>query len=322
MSAADARSVLEQFRSVADTFSPFVYHEVTAHPDFVTLLEQCREFSNDPEATWDTLATNGYGVARAAEPEGMLRRLRDFGMDRLSFTLHGLELHHDWFVCRRGAYEDIWEAARLCDQVGLAKYFNIFLDRRNVANLGPLLEQTGAAGANTGREAGVSVSVPAFVANHRSHIYEETLRPRLSDLEPVRHHLEERWGGLLEQYTEAFLTARMLDSCDTSHPTEKSSPGREVARLVVDGAFDVYEKPWLFEHGLVKLGNLKTDGLSAVLDRYAARKPPSYPDVADLARRYGDPESTLVHRRAASLHTKWIARWLAEQGLSDSAGLH
>ena len=71
-----------------------------------------------------------------------------------------------------------------------------------------------------------------------------------------------------------------------------------------------------FDPGDAKQGNLKEDGLAAILAKAASWEPPSYPRATVLAERYGDANSTLVHRRGASVQLQWIARYRAENRAS------
>ena len=112
LSLEDLEWSVEEFRKVAthDTVSN-LWHEPTAHSDLIALLTFWQENSDEPKGTWEYLATNGFGIARAGAPEDPLHELKKLGIHALSFNLHGLEQQHDWFACRKGAYQDIWTAA-------------------------------------------------------------------------------------------------------------------------------------------------------------------------------------------------------------------
>jgi len=53
---------------------------------------------------WRGLATVGWRIAREA---GFARWLKDYGYDILQLTFFGLRDTHDWFACRRGAFDDL-----------------------------------------------------------------------------------------------------------------------------------------------------------------------------------------------------------------------
>jgi MoaA/NifB/PqqE/SkfB family radical SAM enzyme len=260
------------------------------------------------------LSTNGYGIANADDPEDVLHRLHEAGVRMLSLTLHGERQCHDWFVRRPGAFDDIWQSARLCARCGIRTFFNFYVDRRNVADFEPFLERVAALDDESEGDSETWLGVPGFLATPRLRAYEQTLRPRLADLEPIRHHVAQHWGGNLEDYTEGNWAGRLLDLADPLTRPQQSSRNRQSVAFVVDAAFDVYEKPWLFEYSPVLHGNAKDEGLDAVIERYLAWEPLQYPGVTELAGLYGDRGSNLLHRNPASLYVKWIDRWLAEHG--------
>ena len=245
MSVADARWVLERFRPLTDVLSPCVFFDSAAHPDVVALEALCQEFGNDPEGSdWSVLSTNAHGIASAEDPEGLLSELRQLGVRMLAFTLHGEREHHDWFVCRRGAFDDIWRTARLCVRIGLDTCFNFYVDRYNAADLQPFLDRTARLRDETGIQ--VTTALPIFVlywANARLRVYERKLRPRPGDLEPIRNYLTERWGRELEEFTEGNWVRRLLDPADPLPHPQRPVRGKRSVGLVVDRAFDIWEKP-------------------------------------------------------------------------------
>ncbi len=324
MSVEDTRRVLEQFRAVADMLSPCVYFEETAHPEMVALWELCQEFSNDPEMDWSVLSTNGYGIANAEDPEALLHRLHESGVRMLALTLHGERQYHDWFVRRSGAFDDIWQTARLCARHGLSTGFNFYVDRRNVAEFDPFLDRVAALDDATDGQAEKYLCLPSFVPGPRLRTYEQTLRPRLADLEPIRHHVREHWGGNLADLTEGNWVGRLLDPADSLALPERPRDEGRSAQFIVDAAFDVYGMPWPYEwsvarHGRVRHGNLKADGVGTIIERHLAWEPPHYPTATELTELYGDRDSDLLHRFPMSLYMKWIDRWLTEHGGASSS---
>lgn len=316
MSVENARWVLEHCRPFADVLSPYVSFDPTAHPDMLDLLALCQELGDDPEGSdWSVLSTNGHGIARSDDPEDLLRGFRKLGVRAVAFTLHGEREYHDWFACWRGAFDDIWRTARLCGHVGLDTYFNFYVDRRNASDLQPFLERTEQLQEETGVQVGTDLPVfVLFWSSPRLRVYERKLRPRPADLEPVRDYLEARWGRNLEEYTEGNWVRRLLDPADPLPRPRRSVRHADSVGLQIDRAFDVWEEPPLREHAAVRHGNLRTDGLGVIIDRFRAWELPDYPDVTELAAVYGNRESGLLHRNPMSLYVKWIARWLTEHG--------
>ena len=319
MSFDDAKWVVEQFRGLTTCEQPVVgameaclYHEPTAHPDFLSLLEYFAdaELLGDPEDSIAVLATNGYGIAHADDCHQMLGRLKKIGTRMVSSTLHGLEEHHDWFVCRKGAFRDIFLAAERAADAGLKVFLNVYLDRRNTEDLSRLLYSIHSFENRMGSEVGLSLSVPSSVVGKRLRVYESKLRPSLSDLEMLPAGLEAFWEPPYDRYTESSWIERIL-----TQPTDPSlesgfdpevSDGEGSFILAVDRFFDVHQRPYNFNWPAVKHGNLRTDDLPAILDSMEAWRPPQLPDLTTLAERYGDRNSTLIHKNAFSIRNKWL----------------
>ena len=84
--------------------------------------------------------------------------------------------------------------------------------------------------------------------------------------------------------------------------------------LIVDETFDVYREPYNFDWPPLKLGNLKADGLPAILDRLETSQAPELPDLVTLAQKYGDRDSMVIHRYAFSVRNKWLDMYWQEKG--------
>ena len=127
---------LEELRAIAAEWEPiWVFHEPTAHPDFPETF--CRDIQTE-HGGW--LPTNGYGLARRQDYVTVLERLHCLGIETVAFTLHGLREHHDWFVCRDGAFDDIVLATRRVRDAGFLATWQIYLDRVGVDGIPSLVE--------------------------------------------------------------------------------------------------------------------------------------------------------------------------------------
>jgi len=333
MSFDDAKWVVEQFRNLTKSEPPVVkgmeaclFHEPTVHPDFLSLWEYCAETYENPAESVSVLSTNGYGIAHADDYRQMLKRLRELGTETISSTLHGLEEQHDWFVRRKGAFRDIFLSAERAAEAGLKIHFNIYLDRRNMKDFARLLDFIRKFEENIQDKVSLSVSVPTFAAgNQRLRVYESSLRPRLSDFEMFQPVLEAFWTPPYDRYTESHWTEKILNQPTDPSLKQDSDPecsdGEGAFILAVDRFCDVYQLPYNFDWAPVKHGNLKTDGLAAILDSMEAWRPPQYPDIITLTEKYGDRKSTLIHRYPLSVQLKWIDNyWRDKENAYGSAG--
>lgn len=192
---------LEELRALHAGWGPlWPLHEPSAHPQFPEIL------GADIVSEVGFLSTNGFGFARSSDGPVVLRRLRDMGYTFMSFTVHGLASHHDWFVGRRGAFDDIVAATRRAREAGFGLHWNVWLDRKN-------LEQMPAVVSLAEREVGGSpyLSVPNHRVSQRLWRYER-LRPSVADLNSrlPRDLVRKGCSPLQEGETERFGEAEWL----------------------------------------------------------------------------------------------------------------
>lgn len=112
-----------------------ILYEPTAHPDFPSIYQ---EDIAEPHGGW--LVTNGYGLARRVDYEQVFIGMRKMGIHTIVHTLHGLREHHDWFVCRKGAFDDILFATRRAKARGFTVYWQIYADGKGAADISELVE--------------------------------------------------------------------------------------------------------------------------------------------------------------------------------------
>jgi len=332
ISLDDAKWIVKQFSDLTKSDPPivknigtFIHHEPTAHPDFISLQEYCLEVSHNPEDLIGTFATNGYRIAHDDDYLNTLNRLKEQGFNAIKSTLHGLEDHHDWFVCRKGAFRDIFLTAERAVEAGMVVGFNIYLDRHSTKDFVDLInfirkfERDMKDRFGSG-EIGIVVAIPSFVVgSRRLRVYESKLRPRLSDLEALRPELEQFIKPPYDRYTEGYWAEKVQNQPQSvSEKQLLDEVGGESdakfyernAILVVDRFFDVYERSYHYDWQPVKQGNLKTDGALAILEKVRAWQPREYPDIPMLAQGFGDRNSMLIHTKLSSLQGKWLDTWM------------
>lgn len=316
LSLDDVKWATEQFDGMADTVAVTnVWHEPTAHPECIALRRYWRERSADPPEAFEVLSTNGFGIARSDDPQSLLADMREIGICAMSFTLHGLEENHDWFVCREGAYQDIWRAATLGSEAAMDIHLNIFLNKRNIADCIPLVGKCDAFADSVGRDVGLELSIPSFIANSRLRAFETSLRPSLSDLVPMADVLRRFWPLPAEEYTESRWIEKILaqPKGESLCGFDLESTGRDDVCLAIDRDFDVFERAHNYNWEPIRHGSLEEDGIKAILDRVRAWCLPTFPDEATLARDFGDPSSMLIHRNVTNLVIKWMDLYLRRQ---------
>lgn len=280
--------------------------EPTAHPRFLEVLAYCRAFI--PAARRDELAalsTNGYGLARRPDWEAVLRELPGLGVRWLGFAIHGLPEEHDWFVRRRGAYQDIATATERALAAGLGVAFEIHLNRRNLATFPQVVAALTVMGRGQAR---IWSGVPGYFANERLRAFEalRITRAGRDTLGDALFSAPDRGSD-----TEGVLTRRLLDpdaaaGLCTYEPGGAGPEGRKLGRLRITPAFDVVE---VFEsRPPLPHGNLKREGATRVWDSVLETTLPPMPEPSELAARCGDTRSELLYPGAESIHMKLADR--------------
>ena len=307
---------LDELRELADEWGPFVVDcEPTAHPDFPETMDPAVAIFEG-----GVLATNGFGLARAGESGDAFVRLRDFGYGGVSLTLHGLEQHHDWFVRRQGAYQDILAASGRAQEAGFGVHWNVFLDNRNLEDVPRLVALKGEQFGDS-----VSIGLPQHTVSRRMWRYER-LRPSARD---IRERLPQvqaldpaHWQAPLEQRTEAGWMDLWGDEPGTgkfADPWEPNSwpPVDPIDSLVLFLARDrqVYLDPLCASH--IPLGRL--DEGRAVIEERVRGLPAPHDDIdAETAeRRLGRRD--LLHPTGASVRYKAISTAIHGEGPGGTA---
>lgn len=291
---------------VADGWQFCLYYEATAHPEFPDIARP--EFFGGGGGYF---STNGFGIARAADPEVVFARLRERGWRDLSLTVHGLRDHHDWFVARKGAYDELIRATVLARQNGFGLHWNITLDNRSL----PELPQLIALAEDTIGGPGY-LDVIRHHPNRRLWRFEE-LRVSLRD---VRERLaprivEEVWRTASgepaepEKLTEAYWMAEWDRAANSGEGPERFGVGTETdPQVKITRQRQVY---LCTPHVPAYVGEL-SEGREA-LERRAVEmcaRPvcPTPPPEADVLR-----DSDLLHPGGMSVRHKAISLQLQAQ---------
>jgi hypothetical protein len=307
-------------------FDAYPMHELAAHPDAATLFGLFNSHSASAAKAaeqgcaptmFEPWTTTGVPLAAREDWREVLDAAAATGTLNLWVAFHGMGEVHDRQVNHRGAYAGTCLAIERAHAMGLSVGCNIFLTTESLPQLNDLTAIVWAL-----VDAGKCAEIASYLPTPRSR-RNERLRPALAQLRPVNDRitgltaLPDRWAGM-ETRTEAAYVRQALagDWPDIPDP----APG-ELA-LICRPNLDVYS-------GLAGLyrtrhGNLRTDGIPAVLSRALARGrepddtlwfgPRPHPGPAELAARYGDATSLAVHPGPESVRYLWLdrARQLAD----------
>ena len=225
-------------------------------------------------------------------------------------SFFGMEENTDWGMRRKGAFRDQLLATERCLAAGIAPRWQFFVTKRCLHETEEFLRLIKDLRLHKRCEA-IGEKFEVFfggVAPEGNGFEIEDVRAEESDLEFISPELIAITRDGLSNFgkPERELLPNLLS--DTNPP----SIWPQIRALAVNADFDVYPNnaepaPWW------RLGNLKTDGVDAVLKAYRDEKPPGMManrelPVMELARRYGNPESTLLYDKS-DLLSRWLHMW-------------
>jgi hypothetical protein len=298
---------LDELRQIKSGWGPLtIRFEPTAHPDFPEIY--CADIAIE-HGGW--LVTNGYGLANRADYPDILDKMRTMGIHTVAFTLHGLEAHHDWFVCRKGAYADLLLATRRIREAGFHPKWQIFVDRKGIEDVAALVET-----ATTECGELPTLSLPYHRVGGRLWHYEE-LRPTLKDVEshklntlieyPAKNIFSEAKNLTGNAWLEKWRTAPGTD--EFRHPFEPLSwpPQAEENQLSLRIMYNrkVYMDPMCSQP--ILLGTLD-EGKTGVLGRLARLTPPPYCELMPEEAKLLPDEQEKLHPCGFSLRYLEISK--------------
>jgi hypothetical protein len=319
MPLADIAWALEGGRRFCDdrglSFDAYPMHEMAAHPEAPRLFRLFNEHSTSaPSGTmFEPLTTTGVPLATREDWRDVLEAAAEAGTRNLWLAFHGAGEEHDRQVNRGGAFAEACLAVERIRAAGLSVGCNVFVTADNL----PRLDELIAAVRRLPIDADTWWGVAAFLPTARSR-HNERVRPALPDLLPVAGRIGElttpghrAWWADLEAHTEAAHARRAA----AGEWPARADPTEHELALVCRPNLDVHA-------GLAGLyrerhGNLRTDGVEAVLSRALAAGRRSdeelwfgdaLPSASELAVREGEPDSLRVHPGEQSVRYLWRDR--------------
>jgi len=278
--------------------------------DYRRLYELERALSDGPPRRYELLS-----VWRLARDKGYAEWAKSIGPDICQISFFGEEETTDWFCRRKGAFRDGLAATERLLDVGMKPRWQIFANSRGIPEFGSLLGRIDAMRLRE-RVAALGGSFDVFV-----HPYGpsgearcvEHLRPTDLEMAAVPAELlastRRHFQSDCPWHTEAELYGQIM-SRPAWHPYGLT-PG-PMPWFFVTGGLDVYYNacdvaPWF------RLGNLKGDSWTTILDRLVNRGTPGLRTIyemapQELARRHGDPAGRRVYSGTEDLQVLYIAR--------------
>ncbi len=215
-------------------------------------------------------------------------------------TFFGMEASTDWGMRRRGAFRDQLTATRRCQAVGITPRWQLFLTKRSLPELNEFQELMKEYGITSFFIGGISPEGCGYEIE-RERIEKADL-PLVPD-EMTAHSL---YSLNLLGKPECELLPELLR--DHTPPIITT----HIPAVAVDADYDVYPNiaeptEWW------RLGNLKTDGVDAIMKAYRDGTTPGMIanktiPVSELARRYGKPDSTKLYDKEDLLR-RFMHQW-------------
>ncbi|MDI9498820.1 MAG: radical SAM protein [Bacillota bacterium] len=224
-------------------------------------------------------------------------------------SFFGMEESTDWGMRRRGAFRDQLEATRRCQAVGITPRWQLFLTRRCLPELGAFLDLLQEYDISSFFIGGISPEGCGF------ELEDERMEAADLALIPEELILLSRDGLELLGRPESELLPELL----SEHAAPQISV--PVPSLAVDADYNVY--PNIAEPAeWWRLGNLRSDGVDAVMRAYRDGTTPGMIanrtiPVSELARRYGNPDSTKLYDRD-DLICRFMHQWGMEHDTRDA----
>lgn len=255
-------------------------------------------------------------IWRLARDESYAAWAKAQGTNVCQITLFGMEQKTDWFVGRRGAFNDCLIATERLLNVGIAPRWQLILYKPVIEDLTELVALMKKLELENRSEAiGSAFSCFLNTSSPDGAAFDlEHMRPDTDDLWRIPDYLAEK--------TLAHFQKSTLEDClgqseseQVERLIEKNEPLNDMPDLafMVTPNFDVYPNSGEMTEWW-KLGNLKTDGIDRVMANYLNDKTVGLRlnhnvPISDLAREFGRPANKQIYGEA-----DLVRRWFKEYG--------
>jgi MoaA/NifB/PqqE/SkfB family radical SAM enzyme len=265
-------------------------YEPTVHPDFVGLKAyELSFFPDDKKEDHAWISTNGYGLARRPDWRAMYENIMAAGYRSIGFAIHGLEDEHDWFVQRKGAFQDVATAIARAREYGMNIQIQVYPTRRNLDTFKQVVDETREMAGET---ANILVGPAGFYINSRLREYETHLRITKSEWDKIAADIP--YPQDMCKNTEASILLNLIENgkeaCPFSYEVGGKGPSERIlGHIQITPGFDV--KEIFLSRRPVHHGNIKKDGIERIWQSILDTTLPPLPEPEQLVKMYGDFES-------------------------------
>lgn len=265
---------IEQFQAVAKAFQEYVvdfeifswYREPDFRGDYKELWNLEKQLSTVKSAHFELAS-----FWRLVRDESYVKWLCELGLKNCQLTLFGDEDTTDFYVGRKGAYQEILKAIGILLENGIAPRLQIFVNQENISQLNNIVELC--------RELELEQRCKAIGREFEIFVHAGSCDGENAKLYDIRIEAEDlfKLPDYLVEHTLMYLKKQSMDEvfgfsekhlCSQftewdNYAYEKSSS----PVFYVDSDFNVYPNmtstfPWW------KIGNMLSDGTDIILKRY------------------------------------------------------
>lgn len=267
----DLRFVAEAFRPFTDYLAVYDWYREPDYQDhYEALWTLCQRLSDVHEAHFELIS-----FWRIVRDPRYVKWLSALGLKRAQLTLFGGPETTDFYTGRKNAYNEILEAIEILIAHRISPRIQIFVNQENLCEL-PFLESLIERLDPDNRCKAFGGEFSCFVHQgscdgENEKLYGIRITPDDLDKIPqalvaytLRHFHQSRIEDVFGKTEQALYERLMADQTTASYVSRTPV-------FYVDGQFNVYpnvappEPAWL-------LGNLKADGVEAVLENYVQSK--------------------------------------------------
>ncbi len=226
---------------------------------------------------------------RLVSDENYVRFLKSVGVNTVQLTFFGTEEITDWYIGRKGAYQELLQATEILIDNQIAPRWQVFINTENATDIIQLLAHS--------KELKLSERCKAFGGEFSFFIHSGSCDGENRKLYPLRINKEDIPVDLIPYYINFSETKTEVELCEllANDNTCFAYHNENEITLNIANNFDVY---FNFTHMLPewKIGNILTDDSNELVRRVIdedtpalrlARKMP----VSELVSQFGNPLS-------------------------------
>jgi len=270
-------------------------YEPMIHPDIADIWYLIASMPHTSRSV-EVVATNGSRIARAKNYRALLEKMKDAGLKTIQLSPYGLESTHDWFACRKGAFQDLMSAARRGLEAGLMINWQYFFHKKNVNELQELVNYGWKITREGESEESISIVSPAG---------------RGREIEYLRPDSDE-----LQKLPEEIRKIKFLPNLRSEAEWIEEAASGRMEELLQEYYQKIRERGYPELHLLFDKQNINR--VSEVIDESRHREPPPKlgedlfePDLKWLSK-YGDRENKALYK-ANMMRNKWLKLYRSEK---------